>query len=90
MLLEFLLLAFAATAAAAPPVLSGPYATNESTLHIPGLAFAEDTADVYWATNASTSAEQLRFICFAHGAFGGLVIQPIVYRSLLHSLASWG
>lgn len=76
----------------APPILSGPYATAESTLHIPGLSLGEDTADVYWASNASTNStrEPLRFICFAHGAMGGLVIQPIVYRSLLHSLASWG
>jgi hypothetical protein len=70
----------------APP-LAGPFSTSHTTIAVPGGPLLEDAIDVYWPTNAT---QPLRLIAFAHGAGGGLFIQPIVYTSILHSLAAWG
>ena len=72
---------------AQPAPLSGPYATRHTTYRVSDLDLASHWVDVYYATNATRS---LRFISFAHGAGGGLVIQPFVYTSLLHAMAAWG
>ena len=72
--------------AAAPPPLSGPYQTTHSTMKMPD-PHHQHPIDVYYPLN---TAENLRFVSFAHGAGGGSVILPVVYKSLLHSLASWG
>lgn len=106
-------------ARAEAPILAGPYATAEATMHVPGLALNETEIDIIYASNATRCAaasnapaaaastlgspshpptprhrpsprRPLRPICFAHGAGGGLFIQPIVYHSLLHALAAWG
>ena len=74
-----------ALAAASPP-LSGPYQTTHSTMKMPDPHY-QHPIDVYYPLN---TADNFRFVSFAHGAGGGSVILPVVYKSLLHSLASWG
>jgi hypothetical protein len=69
------------------PVLTGPYSVEHTTLKVPGLQISSDLVDVYYATNSTLPQ---RFIAFGHGASGGSVIQPFVYKSILTALASWG
>ena len=68
-------------------LLRGPYATKSEVVRVPALDLSSHWVDIYYATNAT---QPLRFISFAHGAGGGLFIQPFVYTSLLHALAAWG
>jgi len=80
-------LALSAYCATAADPLVGPYATERTTVDVPGLWLGEGTTDVYYATNSSVPQ---RFVTFMHGAGGGLFIDPFVYHSLLNTLASWG
>ena len=63
--------AAATVAAVEPTVLSGPYATERTTVSVPGLWLNESTVDVYFPTDSEPGSS--RFLAFAHGAGGGLV-----------------
>ena len=73
--------------------LVGPYEVKHTTVKVPGLYFDWDTVDVYYPVvnnNDLSSNVSIRFISFSHGAGGGLLLLPIVYKSLLTEIASWG
>ena len=72
-------------------LLVGPHPTARATVDVPGLWLNESTVDVYYPSDVpAAAAGTQRFVAFAHGAGGGLAVEPYVYHSLLHGLASWG
>ena len=83
MLLPSSALASAALVSRTP--LSGPYETRHSTLQVPDPLGG--TIDLYEPLNTTQPS---RLVSFAHGAEGGTIVLPVVYHSLLHSLAAWG
>ena len=73
-------------------LLVGPHPTARATVDVPGLWLNESTVDVYYPSDVDVddAPGTQRFVAFAHGAGGGLAVEPYVYHSLLHALASWG
>jgi dienelactone hydrolase len=71
-------------------VLHGPHEVEETLVTVPGMALDESRVDVWYPVASGGNHAPFRFLCFAHGAGGGSVVQPFVYYEIMRAVASWG
>jgi dienelactone hydrolase len=77
---------------AVPEPIEKPLGTSHAVLFDDKQDESDHKLDVYYPTrpNGATSRRQYPLLAFAHGMYGGGIVQPVAYYELLHTLAGFG